>query len=65
MYMVGHTGNYMTYLPKAVEAVDECLGKIIKLAKEQNYAYVQISDHSNCEAIKDEKFKYPYKPYNF
>ncbi|WP_033915731.1 2,3-bisphosphoglycerate-independent phosphoglycerate mutase [Campylobacter sputorum] len=51
--MVGHTGNYEASI-KAVEAVDECLGKIIKLAKEQNYAYVQISDHGNCEAIKDE-----------
>lgn len=50
--MVGHTGNYEASI-KAVEVVDECLGKIIKCAKKHHYAYVQISDHGNCEAIKD------------
>lgn len=54
--MVGHTGNYEASI-KAVEAVDECLGKIIDTAKEQNYAYIQISDHGNCEAIKDENLE--------
>ncbi|NLK67044.1 MAG: 2,3-bisphosphoglycerate-independent phosphoglycerate mutase [Campylobacteraceae bacterium] len=52
--MVGHTGNYEASI-KAVEAVDECLGKIVKKAKECGYAYVQISDHGNCEAMRSEK----------
>lgn len=49
--MVGHTGNFEASI-KAVEAVDECLGKIIKKAKEKNYSYMQISDHGNCEAMR-------------
>lgn len=51
--MVGHTGNYKASI-KAVEAVDECLGEILKVAKDENYAYMQISDHGNCEAMYDE-----------
>ncbi|MDY6057176.1 MAG: 2,3-bisphosphoglycerate-independent phosphoglycerate mutase [Campylobacter lanienae] len=50
--MVGHTGNYDAAI-KAVEAVDECLGKVIKKAIENGYSYMQISDHGNCEAMKD------------
>ncbi|MBQ9877006.1 MAG: phosphoglycerate mutase (2,3-diphosphoglycerate-independent), partial [Campylobacter sp.] len=51
--MVGHTGNYEAAV-KAVEAVDECLGKIFAAAKEEGYAYMQISDHGNCEEMRDE-----------
>lgn len=50
--MVGHTGNFEATI-KAVEAVDECLGMVVKEAKDNNYAYIQISDHGNCEAMKD------------
>ena len=50
--MVGHTGNYDAAV-KAVEAVDECIGKILSVAKAHDYAYVQISDHGNCEAMRD------------
>ena len=49
--MVGHTGNYEAAI-KAVEAVDECLGKVIAKAKEYGYSYMQISDHGNCEAMQ-------------
>ena len=51
--MVGHTGNYEAAI-KAVEAVDECLGRIFNKAKENGYAYMQISDHGNCEAMRGE-----------
>lgn len=51
--MVGHTGEFDAAV-SAVEAVDECLGRIIQKAKEQGYAYMQISDHGNCEAMKSE-----------
>ncbi|CZE47884.1 2,3-bisphosphoglycerate-independent phosphoglycerate mutase [Campylobacter geochelonis] len=51
--MVGHTGNFDAAV-RAVEAVDECLSRIIKVAKENNYAYIQISDHGNCEAMQSE-----------
>lgn len=49
--MVGHTGNYNAAI-KAVEAVDECLGRVIAKAKEHGYSYMQISDHGNCEAMQ-------------
>ena len=49
--MVGHTGDFQA-CKKAVECVDECLGKIIKKAKEKGYEYMQISDHGNCEALR-------------
>lgn len=51
--MVGHTGDFAAAV-KAVEAVDDCLGKILNRAKEHNYAYIQTSDHGNCEAMRDE-----------
>jgi len=50
--MVGHTGNFEAAV-KAVEAVDSCIGKITQKAQELGYAYMQISDHGNCEAMKD------------
>ena len=50
--MVGHTGNYEAAC-KAVNAVDNELGQIIKKAKEENYAIVLTSDHGNCEEMKD------------
>lgn len=52
--MVGHTGNYEAAL-KAVEAVDNELGRIFSLAKELEYAVVLTSDHGNCEEMKSEE----------
>ncbi|EDO9795018.1 2,3-bisphosphoglycerate-independent phosphoglycerate mutase [Campylobacter fetus] len=52
--MVGHTGDFDAAV-KAVEAVDECLGLVIKAAKKEGYSYMQISDHGNCEAMQDKK----------
>ena len=51
--MVGHTGNFQA-ATKAVEAVDEQLGRIVKAAKEQGYAMVLTSDHGNCEEMRDD-----------
>ena len=51
--MVGHTGDFEA-AKKAVEAVDEQLGKIYKKAKEKEYAFVLTSDHGNCEEMRDE-----------
>ena len=50
--MVGHTGNFEAG-KKAVSAVDTELGKIIKKAKDNNYALIITSDHGNCEEMKD------------
>lgn len=52
--MVGHTGDFNAAV-KAVEAVDKCLGELIKAARAEKYAFIIISDHGNCEAMQDEK----------
>lgn len=49
--MVGHTGNFEAAI-KAVECVDKCIGEILSAVKTHNYAYVQISDHGNCEDMR-------------
>ena len=50
--MVGHTGNLEAAI-KAVEAVDDALDKIIKVAKDEGYSMVLTSDHGNCEEMQD------------
>ena len=50
--MVGHTGDFKAAI-KAVESVDEQLGRIYD-AKE-NYNIIQISDHGNCEEMVDDE----------
>ena len=52
--MVGHTGD-IEASKIAVTTVDEQLGKIIKKAKENDYALVITSDHGNCEEMKDDE----------
>ncbi len=52
--MVGHTGNFEAAV-KAVECVDEQLGRIVQKAKERDYSLVLTSDHGNCEKMRDEK----------
>ncbi len=52
--MVGHTGNFEAAV-KAVEAVDEQLGRIVDKAREKEYAMVLTSDHGNCEEMLDEE----------
>jgi 2,3-bisphosphoglycerate-independent phosphoglycerate mutase len=52
--MVGHTGDYEAAL-KAVEAVDECIGEIVKKCDEKDYSMVLSADHGNCEKMKDKE----------
>ncbi|KAA6225505.1 MULTISPECIES: 2,3-bisphosphoglycerate-independent phosphoglycerate mutase [unclassified Campylobacter] len=52
--MVGHTGSFEASV-KAVEAVDFCLGELVKEARKKDYAFIITSDHGNCEAMQDEK----------
>lgn len=51
--MVGHTGDFEA-AKIAVTTVDTELGRILKKAKESNYAVVITSDHGNCEEMRDE-----------
>ncbi len=52
--MVGHTGNFDASV-KAVEAVDEELGRILDKSHEKNYNVLITSDHGNCEELKDKE----------
>ncbi len=54
--MVGHTGNLDAAI-KAVEAVDECLGKIDKVLEETNSTMMIIADHGNSEKMLTEDGK--------
>lgn len=52
--LVGHSGDYKATL-KAVEVVDECIGKLIPLAKEKGYHTIITADHGNAEYMIYEK----------
>ena len=52
--MVGHTG-IMEATVQAVQAVDECLGKLWQAVKEQGGGMIITGDHGNCEMMIDEK----------
>ena len=52
--MVGHTGNYDATV-KGLEAVDECIGKLMKVCKEEDYVLIVLADHGNSEVMIDEK----------
>ena len=51
--MVGHTGNFNATV-KAVEVLDECLGKINKRIEELNGTLIVTADHGNCDYMIDE-----------
>jgi len=48
--MVGHTGIYEAIM-KAVAVVDECVGDIVKAARNKNYDIMIISDHGNADFV--------------
>jgi 2,3-bisphosphoglycerate-independent phosphoglycerate mutase len=50
--MVGHTGN-LAAATKAVEVVDECVGKIVKRLLELDASILITADHGNAEQEKD------------
>ncbi len=52
--MVGHTGNYEATV-KSMEAVDENIGRIMKVVDETNSILLVIADHGNAEEMLDEK----------
>ena len=57
--MVGHTGIMEAAL-KAVAAVDECLGRVVKAIKDAGGALLVTADHGNAEKMVDEKTGQPY-----
>ncbi|MBA2654308.1 MAG: 2,3-bisphosphoglycerate-independent phosphoglycerate mutase [Gammaproteobacteria bacterium] len=50
--MVGHSGD-MTATIKAVEVIDECLGKIVAALEEVGGEVIITSDHGNAELMYD------------
>jgi len=52
--MVGHTGNYKATV-KAIEFVDQCLGRLYKSAMENSFTLIITADHGNAEEIIDVK----------
>lgn len=52
--MVGHTGNYEATV-KAMEAVDENVGRILNTCLENNYSLIITADHGNAEEMLDSK----------
>ena len=50
--MVGHTGDYDAAI-KAVETVDECIGKIFDNISLEEYTVIITADHGNAEVMKN------------
>jgi len=46
--MVGHTGVFTAEI-KAIEKVDECLGRVVAAALKNNYSLLVTADHGNGE----------------
>lgn len=56
--MVGHTGNYEA-AKKAVEVVDECVGKLVETILANNKIALITADHGNAEEMIDYKTGIP------
>ncbi len=50
--MVGHTGKLPAAI-KAVEVVDECVGKIVEATLKRGGSLLVTADHGNCEQMWD------------
>ncbi|MDE7253353.1 MAG: 2,3-bisphosphoglycerate-independent phosphoglycerate mutase [Acetatifactor sp.] len=57
--MVGHTGVLDAAI-KAVEAVDECVGKAVEAIKEVDGVMFICADHGNAEMLKDYETGEPF-----
>jgi 2,3-bisphosphoglycerate-independent phosphoglycerate mutase len=57
--MVGHTGSLPAAI-KAVEVVDECVGRIIDATARQGGSAIVLADHGNCEQMIDPKTGGPH-----
>ena len=57
--MVGHTGNLEAAV-KAIEVIDECVGKVIKELNDVNGVCLITADHGNSEQMVDYKTGEPH-----
>ncbi len=51
--MVGHSGNYDAAV-KAIEALDNCIGRVWSALKESGGEMIVTADHGNAELMRDE-----------
>ncbi|MEZ5490321.1 MAG: 2,3-bisphosphoglycerate-independent phosphoglycerate mutase [Gammaproteobacteria bacterium] len=56
--MVGHTGDFSAAI-KAVEVVDQCLGRIVAAIREVNGELLVTADHGNVEQMVDNETGQP------
>ncbi len=57
--MVGHTGN-LEAAEKAIETIDECVGKVVEAVQEKNGVLLITADHGNAEQMIDYKTGEPH-----
>ena len=57
--MVGHTGSLSAAI-KAVETIDECVGKVVKLVESKQGDLIITADHGNAEQMIDYKTGEPH-----
>lgn len=57
--MVGHTGNLEAAI-KAIETIDECVGKVVEAIEEVNGVLLITADHGNAEQMIDYKTGEPH-----
>jgi 2,3-bisphosphoglycerate-independent phosphoglycerate mutase len=57
--MVGHTG-VMEAAVKAIEAIDECVGKVVAAVKDVNAQMFICADHGNAEQLVDYETGAPF-----
>ena len=50
--MVGHTGNFEATV-KALEAIDECIGKLYQKVEKLGGLFLLTADHGNCDYMLD------------
>jgi len=57
--MVGHTGNFAAAV-RAVETLDECLGRIVSALAVHGGEGLLTADHGNCEQMRDYENQQPH-----
>ena len=57
--MVGHTGSLEAAI-KAVETVDECVGKVVEIIENKKGNLIITADHGNAEQMIDYKTGEPH-----
>jgi 2,3-bisphosphoglycerate-independent phosphoglycerate mutase len=57
--MVGHTG-VIDAAVKAVEVIDECLGRVLAAARQEGMVVFVTADHGNCEIMLDPSNSQPH-----